>query len=45
MSYEKPQLALIASAVQAVKGDPTKESADVYDNSTYSTPGAYQADE
>lgn len=45
MNYEKPELALIASAVQAVKGDPTKDMTDTFDGNGWSTPGAYQADE
>ena len=45
MNYEKPNIALAASAVEAVKGDQTKHSDPYPDNNMFVTSGAYQADE
>jgi hypothetical protein len=45
MKYEKPQIALLGSAVKAVKGNQTKEDDPWFDMSGYATQSAYQADE
>ena len=43
MKYEKPNVALVASAVEAVKGGPPKDSDQI--DSTQTTVNAYEADE
>jgi hypothetical protein len=43
MRYEKPHVALIASAVEAIKG--TDKFEDNPDSGTQSTTSAYEADE
>lgn len=43
MKYEKPNLALVASAVEAIKGGPPKDSDQIDTNQ--STVNAYEADE
>jgi hypothetical protein len=45
MKYEKPNIALIASAVEAVKGDQTKHADPTIDCPLFVTSGAYQSDE
>ncbi len=45
MKYEKPALVLVAAALKAVKGNPTKETDPFWDNSGFQTQNAYQADE
>jgi hypothetical protein len=44
MNYEKPNVALVASAIEAIKND-GKEDPVQPDNALVSTIGAYQADE
>jgi hypothetical protein len=44
MSYEKPELALIASAVEAVKGQGDKDGTS-FDGQPQATNAAYESDE
>ncbi len=45
MNYEKPRFTLVASAIEAVKGNPTKETDPFFDCVGFQTQNAYQADE
>jgi hypothetical protein len=44
MNYEKPNVALVASAVEAVKSQ-NKNDTPIVDALGFDTPSAYQADE
>lgn len=45
MKYEKPQITLVASAIETIKGSQLKDDSIPFDGNGYVTVNAYEADE
>ncbi len=45
MKYQKPELVLVHSATEAVRGSANKGNYTPMDSLTHATPAAYEADE